>query len=464
MSAKLFALTVFFVLIAEAVVLVPSVSKERVTWLNGRIEAAYLVSLALEAPEAEMIDAATAAQLFETAEITGVTVTRDGARFLIYSPEYKDSAPPVTQFVDLREQSVIDMALAAWAHIFSSGDNFISVRGAPMSLRDESVEILVSEAALRKNLHVYARNIFFVSLLISAITAAFIYQTLNHQIVKPVRRLTENMAAFESDPEDTANLLQRSDRVDEIGEAESGLVALETRIQNLLAERKRLAALGSGISKISHDLRNILASAQLMSDRLAKSDDPRVRKLSPRLISSLDRAITLSNETVRYGKMDRHALRKTSVDIDALTTEVVDDSASLFVDIKNNIGQEIVTNADRTQLYRAIFNIVRNAVEALSPADPDAEPGDTKRNITISAAETPDTISIDIKDDGPGIPEDIIEHLFEPFKGSRKPGGSGLGIAIAYEIMRAHDGDLQLAKNGPDGATFRLTLPSQAEE
>ena len=252
MSAKLFALTVLFVLIAEALVLVPSVSKERMTWLNARIEAAYLVSLALEAPEAEMIDSDTAMQLFETAEIAGVTVNRGDARFLIYAPEFEEESPPVIKFVDLKNHNMFDMMLSAWACVFSAGDNFISVVGAPMSAREETVEILVSERALRENLLSYARNIFLISLFISGLTAVFIYQTLNRQIVKPVRRLTQNMAAFERDPEDTRNLMTLSHRKDEIGDAEAGLVALETHIQNLLAERKRLAALGSGISKISH--------------------------------------------------------------------------------------------------------------------------------------------------------------------------------------------------------------------
>jgi len=462
MSARLFALTLFFVLLAEAVVLVPSISKERVSWLNTRIEAAYLVSLALEAPEAEMIDPDTAEQLFETAEITGVTVNRGDARFLIYAPEFEDSSPPALKFVDLQTHSMLDMVAAAWSCMLSAGDNLISVRGTPMSARDESVEILVSERALRKNLLIYARNIFLISLFISGLTAAFIYQTLNRQIVKPVRRLTQNMAAFERDPEDANSLMTLSRREDEIGDAEAGLVALETRIQNLLAERKRLAALGSGISKISHDLRNILASAQLMSDRLAKSDDPRVRKLSPRLISSLDRAITLSNDTVSYGKMDRHALNKSPIDIHQLADEVLEDTATLHVTFTNSVPANISIVADRTQLYRAFLNIIRNGVEALAPPEPSADSDGQDRMINIGLSADTNAVHIDIADNGPGLPDEAIEHLFEPFKGTRKPGGSGLGIAIAYEIMRAHDGNLKLLKNNAQGATFRLTLPSAA--
>src|SRR5690606_33606202 len=117
----------------------------------------------------------------------------------------------------------------------------------------------------------------------SSLGAALIYFLLTRMIVRPVRRLTENMAAFQANPDDVANIIKPGSREDEIGMAEQSLATLERRLHELLTQRTRLAALGAGVSKISHDLRNILASAQLMSDRLAKSDDPRVRKLSPQI-------------------------------------------------------------------------------------------------------------------------------------------------------------------------------------
>ena len=207
------------------------------------------------------------------------------------------------------------------------------------------------------------------------------------------------------------------------------------------------------------DLRNILASAQLMSDRLAKSDDPRVRKLSPRLISSLDRAIALSNDTVSYGKMDRHVLNKSSVDVHKLAEEVLEDTATLHVAVTNSVPEDTTAVADRTQLYRAFLNIVRNSIEALAPPEPGADSDGQERTIHIGSTIETNLLHIDIADNGPGVPDEAKEHLFEPFKGTRKPGGSGLGVAIVYEIMRAHGGNLKLLKNSSGGATFRLTLP-----
>lgn len=463
LSTQLLILTIIFVLIAEAVVLIPSVAKHRRDWLNARIEAAYLVGLALEGPDEGMIQEDVAEQLFATAEILGVTVNRGGARALILAPEIDAADPPVMLMVDLTNAHAPDLIISAWATMFSRGQNLVRVLGKPRYASGGSVDIIISQAALRRDLWVYARNVLGLSLIISTLTAAFVYWSLNRLIVKPVQRLTYNMTAFQDNPEARENILEPTDRVDEIGAAERSLSALEKSTQDLLNERRRLAALGSGISKISHDLRNILASAQLMSDRLANSDDPRVQKLSPRLIQALDRAITLSRDTLSYGRMTPDALKKEDTDLHALVDEVFEVASAPNVRFKNEAPAGFILNVDRNQLYRALFNLVRNAVEAMTAdADDDGTSRPTPQRdlaLVIAARKDSEHAVIEIADTGPGLPEDARHYLFEPFKGSLKPGGSGLGLAIASEIMRAHGGDLSLARSGSDGAVFAIRLP-----
>lgn len=457
LSAQLLGLTLVFVLIAEAVVLIPSVSSMRIEWLEARIEAAYLVGLALEAPDMEMIDPVVARQLMDTANIVGVTVTRDGARIPVHSPEIDPGARPPVHYIDLRSVGMAGMVADALATIFSKGDDLVRVIGAPRYGGGEEVDILVSQQALRSDMLAFARTILFLSLAISTLAGALVYFTLDAMIVRPVRRLTTNMATFNANPEDAGNIMAPTARRDEIGEAQDALRSLEERIHDLLSQRRRLAALGAGISKISHDLRNILASAQLMSDRLAKSDDPRVRKLSPRLIQALDRAIALSRDTLSYGRMEPASLSRAPFDLHELVEEVFADTAALHVSFVNSTPEGLIVNADRNQLYRALFNITRNAVEAMTlpaGATPSVAPV-----VTVSARNDDGYVEIDVADTGPGVPEKVQAQLFEPFQGSNKPGGSGLGVAIAYEILRAHGGVLALARSGAAGATFTLTLP-----
>ncbi|MEO1242542.1 MAG: HAMP domain-containing sensor histidine kinase [Pseudomonadota bacterium] len=460
LSTKLLLLTVSFILLAEIVVLIPSVAKQRTDWFNARIEAAYLVSLALEGPRDAMMDEDVARQLFSTANILGVTVNQDNIRMLILAPEIDPHGPPRMHRVDLREQMPTNMIANSWATVFSKGDDLIQVTGAPRFAADQAVDIIVSQRALRSDLVAYARNILWLSLVISSLTAGLVFWALNRIIVRPVRRLTKDMIAFEADPDQAAHIHIPSARQDEIGAAERSLAAMQLRIYELLSERRRLAALGAGISKISHDLRNILASAQLMSDRLAKSDDPRVRKLSPRLISALDRAIILSRNTLTYGRMEESVLSKAPVDLHELVTEVFEDTAAMGIETENKVPEDLKINADRTQLYRSFFNLVRNSIEAMTPDGAnDNNPPKMLGSVSINAEKSDRELRIRLTDTGPGIPDHAREFLFEPFKGSKKPGGSGLGVAISAEIIRAHGGELSLKDTNASGAVFEIVLP-----
>ena len=464
LSAKLLVLTIIFVFIAELIVLVPSVSDQRIGWLRDRLDSAYLVALALDSPD-QMIDLEAAEKLFATANILGVTIDADGTRMPVMTTRLTAQQSRVMRFVNLNRDMPQKRIADAWMTMFSAGDHSIRVVGRPANARNVEVDMFVSQAALRRDLRVFARNVLGLSLIISSLTAAAIYAALNAMIVRPVKRVTHNMMAFEKNPEDAGAILIPSLRADEIGVAERSLASLERRLQTLLTERRRLAALGAGISKISHDLRNILASAQLMSDRLAKSEDPRVRKLSPRLISALDRAIALSRDTLSYARMEPSALKIAPVNLRSLIDNVFDDCLALGVNLVNEAPADLVVSADPTQLYRALFNLVKNAVEALSPADEDGAPRAREgAAVIVRARQENDAAAIDIVDNGPGLPQAAIDSLFEPFKGSLKPGGSGLGAAIALEIARAHHGSLSLVKSDAGGATFRLTLPAPPDQ
>lgn len=469
MSAQVLAMAVVFVLFAELIVLIPSIAKHRIDWFQQRLEQAYLVDVILENPKNGNIDSETTKRLFGTAGIVGVIYKTSAGPQQTFMPDYQWMRYKVTLPVDLSRRSPLVLISEAWATFFSHGENIVRVIGMPRFAAGGSVEMFVSQSAMRDELHKYALSIFGLSLIISTLTAALFYFTADFLFVRPVRCLTHNMARFNANPEEPSSVVSLSSRQDEIGAAERALREMETRVQDLLTQRRRLAALGAGISKISHDLRNILASAQLMSDRLARSDDPRVRQLSPRLVQALDRAVALSRDTLSYGRMEPRALKKTKFNLSDLIDEILDDAAHMAVDIVNDTPLDLMIEADRTHLYRAVLNLVRNAVEAIAPAaEPVAANGEwpaphpPRGSVTISARSEGGKVAIDIADTGPGLPAHALEKLFEPFHGSGKPGGSGLGVAIAYEVARAHGGGLALTKNDASGATFTLELPAAA--
>ncbi len=474
LSTQLLVLTVVVVLITEIIIMIPSVANHHRSWLNMRAQAAYLVGIALEDIQQDTIQEKMVDKIFGTADIKGIIIqTTDGAK-TIQSPSINQPITDNRQVINLKEYSTSATIFDTWKTVAGGGSEYIEILGntdAHTLGNPLSNHIILSRSDLRKNLRRYALNILGLSLVISIITACFVFWSLDNLIIRPVSIMRKNMTAFEADPENPDNILRPSDRLDEIGEAQRGLSMLEQRSQDILGERKRLAALGAGISKISHDLRNILASAQLMSDRLVASEDPRVKKLSPRLVDALDRAITLSRETLNYGRLSPEILNIETINLHELIENVFDDTASMYVTMKNEVPEGLKVKIDRTQFYRGLTNMIKNAVEALSPDD--LKTKNTEDPIACTECDNVITVSarvdenrlqpltiIEIADNGPGLPDSAKEFLLEPFKGSHKAGGSGLGIAITSEIMKAHGGDFTLEKSDDTGATFQIIIPA----
>jgi signal transduction histidine kinase len=281
--------------------------------------------------------------------------------------------------------------------------------------------------------------------------------------VRPIHRLTDNMIAFRADPENPARVIGVSGRPDEIGIAERELATMQHDIASMLQQKSRLAALGLAVSKINHDLRNLLASAQLISDRLAHLPDPRVQRFAPKLVRALERAIDFCQSTLSYGRAQERPPERRMIPLEALVDEVRE---TLDIGPESPIGwvsaveRGLMVDADHDQLLRVLINLVRNAVQALetrAPNDP------ARDQVRITGRRQGAVVMIDVADTGPGFPEKAREHLFEAFQGSTRSGGTGLGLAIASELVRAHGGEIRLA-DGTIGAAFHIIIPDRAVE
>jgi signal transduction histidine kinase len=187
-----------------------------------------------------------------------------------------------------------------------------------------------------------------------------------------------------------------------------------------------------------------------MSDSLAESEVPEVKRVTPRLLAAIDRAVALCTRTLSYTREGAPPLRRTRFALAGLVEEVAE-----LVQGKSEDGPHLVdkvaptqmVQADREQLFRVVLNIVRNAIEAGA------------RHVTITAEPDIEALVIRISDDGPGLPPKARDNLFRPFAGSARPGGTGLGLAIAREVMRAHGGEISLCDSSAAGTAFCLRLP-----
>ncbi|MEO1193016.1 MAG: HAMP domain-containing sensor histidine kinase [Pseudomonadota bacterium] len=284
------------------------------------------------------------------------------------------------------------------------------------------------------------------------ITASLVYLSLHLLLVRPMRRVTENMVAFQDDPESSPIYAATGKRSDEIGLAETALAEMEQGLRDSLRQQSRLAALGIAVSKINHDLRNILTTARLVSDSMADSADPRVRRVAPTLIKSIDRAVDLCARTLAFARGGEMRMETGRVSLPELFTEV---RRSLVapeaeeVDWMVTVPQDLVVQADREQLYRVLANLAQNAVEA----------GATQLSLTAGVFDDGESWYLRLSDNGPGLPPRARANLFKPFTGSARAGGSGLGLAIVREIVEAHGGRIALVESGPAGTTFALEMP-----
>ncbi|MGZ9083305.1 MAG: sensor histidine kinase [Rhodoplanes sp.] len=461
LSGQLLVLTILFVMLAEVLIYVPSVANFRLSWLSDRLAAAHTAALVLDAAPSGMVPESLARQILASIDARAVAMKTGKQRSLLATTELP--AGEVVQNVDVRDASPINAIVDAFDILLVARDSDLVRAVGPAPRGGEFVEIVLAVGPLKQAMWRYSRNVLLLSLIISAITAALVYLALHFLFVRPLHRIIANMTTFRADPENPSRIIAPSRRTDELGVAERELAAMQQDLASMLAERYRLAALGLAVSKINHDLRNLLASAQLISDRLSNIDDAQVQRFAPKLMHALERAIAYCESTLSYGRVQEPPPDRKLFDVEQLVTEVRE-SVGLAPDGPigwvEAIERGLMIDADYDQLLRVLINMVRNSVQALearAPNDP------TRDQIRITGRREGAVVVLEISDTGPGLTTRAREHLFEAFQGSTRAGGIGLGLAIAAELVRAHGGEIRLIE-GTIGATLRITIPDRAVE
>jgi signal transduction histidine kinase len=456
LSTKLLLITIACVLLVEILIFLPSVANFRLRWLDDRLHTAAAMSTLLMEVDPANLPQGVQDDVLKSIGVKAIAMRDGEASRLLASTRMP---PDVDEHVDIANTGQLTAISAALRTLFSEQRHFLRVFG-PVGESNRGYEIVMSDRGLRVAMLIYARNVAGISLLITLITAGLVYALIDRMMIRPIREMTRSMLRFADAPDDPGRIIRPAPRDDEIGVAERELSAMQERLQKLLNEQKHLADLGLAVSKINHDMRNILASAQLMSDRLRQVRDPGVQAFAPKLLRALDRAVSYSEGVLAYGKTQEAPPSRRRVRLRQLVEEVHEllgvppGSDITFV---NEIDPGFEIDADSEQLFRVLTNLCRNAIEAMM-ADRDSA---VVRRLALTAERHGSVSRILVEDTGPGLPQKARENLFTAFRGSARSGGTGLGLAVAHELVRAHGGTLELVESVGGRTVFAVTIPDQ---
>lgn len=471
-------LTIGIVLTTEALVFAPGLAGERRRWLSERFAQADTAILVASAARGSDIDPETRDALLRRTGAIAIRLLDSDRHLITVGPDIDAitvgpdinaiSAGPDNSAVrrsdarspwlDLRQESWPRGLWRSLTALVSNGNRVLLVADrSPFTVGTE-IELALPEQGLKQALWQFSARYALLSLLIAGVNGALVYFALVMFLVAPMRRITNSIMAFRSDPERVAPLDPRGVTIlpdDEMALAGREIASMQRALSTVLSRNARLVSVGTAVAKIGHDLRNVLSPALLAAERLSQNADPAISRAGEVVMGAVDRANDLVAQTLKFVRDSPAPIAAVRFDVPALVTQAIE-TVGAFPDcqVRREIPPDLTASADPDQVLRVLANLIRNAAEAGS------------RNVIVRSAgvseggQPPARITIDVIDDGHGLPDAVRETLFRPFTRSTKAGGSGLGLAIAHDLMRANNGDIALVSTGADGTVFRMTLPA----
>lgn len=460
LSGKVLMMTISFIMIAEILIFIPSAAVFRQSWLEDRAERSGHLTLALTGVPGYEGSEILSQQFMEDTNVIMLATKREGMTELVLGGPPEDMN---FQTVDLRTMGRLPNFMDTFRAFFGNESGYLRVIATPLVDGQDTLEYIVPKSSLKAALRDYCHRILLLSVLIAIITGALLYFALSLVIVRPVKKLAEGLSAFREDPETKRSNLPPSRRKDEIGQLQREFYDMKQSVRAAFKQQDRLADLGLAVAKINHDLRNVLTSAQLISDRLAMDKEERVARMGERLVRAVDRGVKLCAEVLDYSQVRDEPLELQDVRISLLLGEVAADVIEHFgsgpraIRFKNQVPTDMTATCDPDHTYRIFHNLFRNAAQAMAAIKED----EAHRQLTVRVNPS-DPSQIDIVDTGPGLPKKAQDNLFKAFTGSSGIGNTGLGLTISKDLAKSQGGDLTLSETGDTGTTFTVTFANPA--
>ena len=442
-SVKLVALVISFLVLAEILILIPTLPRFHASEIESRMrELAFMAELRLIEDKGN----------YNATPIPpgcGVGVrTPDGMHVWFGSDETIDQAKNITPQV-WDDGFFHQMGLAAKS-IFTTNNDPVIYRVNTNSLmqagvhtqlkRHQDIDLIMPADILSRLIRIQLLKGLGLTLFLSLLIGIPVVRYANGSIIMPIERLINDMTAFAKDPYEPRGGMIYSQDDGIISDAQKALDELQRSTRQELIQRDKLASIGEAVAKVNHDMRNVLASAMLVSDSLEQSDDPKIKRSSRVVRRAIERGAQLCTQMLTFIKTPENIRPEKS----KITSLIEECSEEIGIAIQYSGPDELVVDSD--YFFRLIHNIVNNAQKA----------GADQVNIEIWKAGS--YAVMDISDNGPGIAAEMKDLLFKPFAGSSR-GSTGLGLCISRDIAIAHGGDLRLTRSNENGSEFRLRLP-----
>ncbi len=452
-AGQLFLYTVGFVLLAQILIYLAAIGIQRDRWVRDMVTSSEMAAMGAETMATRRVSDDLADAFFETMGVYTVIVESGTQREVVLERGAAPQGPIVPIYLTSKGQ--VQSGPAALSHLFEPAGRQLHIFSQPILTKYNQIEVRVPEASLKQWLWASSGETALNSLIISAIAGALIYFTVYRLVVRPMKGLTESVSLFAQSP-DSPTIALPSAKSSEMRRALAELQVMHQTVSGAFRQRKRLADLGEAVAKINHDLRNSLSAAEILSEGLAQSNDPRVREAAPMLERAIERSITLAESTLRYGRAETPLPKLAPVMLKDVVTEAMVEGLIAWPSVQPRIEipSDLRVSADADHLHRIITNLSRNAAKAITDNTDRTIPG----IVVARAAKRGQTVLIEISDNGPGIAPVAMGDLFQPFAKASSGGGAGLGLAIARELARGMGGELELSESGAQGTQFTLRL------
>lgn len=450
-------LTIGFVLLAELLLFIPSAALFRQNWLEDRAQQAGLLAQALTGVPDYQASQTLTDQFMSDTDVMVMAAKRDGMTELVLGAPGEIAGEVI--MVDLKKEVRFPSLLAPFQDMFSHEEDSLRVLSASPVFGQDSLELMIPRYKLREALREYLINIFWLSIFIAVVTGGLIFWSMSAMIIQPIQQLAEDMTVFRSNPDHRSNQRGSAKRRDEIGQLQREFVDLKQSLRAAFRQRERLAGLGMSVAKINHDLRNVLTSALLISDRLSMNPDPKMSDMGERLTRTVERGISLTEDVLSYSKAESADPQIQDVRIAFTIGEAAADVIAQFPGIRfrNTVPTDLMVRTDPDHAYRIFQNLFRNASQAMAAAE------SPNRVLKVGVEIGKDNVELRISDTGPGLPNRARENLFQAFSGgqahSANTKSTGLGLSISKELAKAQGGDLELLSSDDTGTSFTLRLP-----